>query len=237
MSTPLYKTIQNHIKEKIASGQWEPGFLLPTEKELSNQFGVSRITVTTALRELVKDGIIYRIQGKGTFVAKVEQNTASVSEDSCYKSVASMQLPGEHRCLSLKRRHPSFQESKLLNMSEKQVIIAMERTKLIEGKLSYIERFYLPAQYYLTATDDQLGALHMSELAKVCELHLGKNIVSSEAIMGDQELRNLLQLGPDQPVLHTTLEIFNVQDELVAYIEVFNSTKQKQVFTGGSVGL
>ena len=237
MGNPLYITIQNYIKEKIASKQWEAGAMLPTEKEFSKMFGVSRITVTTALRELVKDGIIYRIQGKGTFVAPTSPVVDQTVSKDQYEAVESMQVPGEHRCLSISRCHPSPHVAKLLNIQEKQVIIAIDRVKYVEGKPSFVERFFLPASYYLEATDEQLGALHMSELAKVCEIPLGKNIVSTEAIMADAELVDLLQLDDQQPILHTTLEIFNQQNEAVAYIEVFNTDKQKQIFVGGDIGL
>lgn len=67
MGVPLYLRIQQYVREKISSGEWPADQLIPSEAELSRQFGCSRITVTNALRELAKEGLIYRIQGKGTF--------------------------------------------------------------------------------------------------------------------------------------------------------------------------
>jgi GntR family transcriptional regulator of arabinose operon len=66
---PLYKKIENYIVEQIRSQNWKPRSRIPSENELSEQFGVSRITVKNALAELVERGVVNRHQGKGTFVA------------------------------------------------------------------------------------------------------------------------------------------------------------------------
>lgn len=65
---PLYAKIRAYIKNKIDSGQLRPGDKVPTEAELMEHFQVSRVTITTSLKQLVEDGLIYRIAGKGTFV-------------------------------------------------------------------------------------------------------------------------------------------------------------------------
>lgn len=80
---PLYTQIYNYVSDGIKAGQWPPAGRLPSEKELSEQFNVSRITVKKALGQLIEEGLIYRIQGKGTFVA-VGQN----GEPALYKSNA-----------------------------------------------------------------------------------------------------------------------------------------------------
>jgi GntR family transcriptional regulator len=70
LPTPLYYQVQEILDEKISLGQWEEGFQLPTEKELARLFNVSTITVKRAVQELVKQGKLYRVRGKGTFVSK-----------------------------------------------------------------------------------------------------------------------------------------------------------------------
>jgi GntR family transcriptional regulator len=65
----LYYQLQEILKEQIESGRWRPGDALPTEMQLTRQFGVSRVCVRQALRILEDDREIVRIQGRGTFVA------------------------------------------------------------------------------------------------------------------------------------------------------------------------
>lgn len=66
---PLYKQIQQFFLDNIQQGNWKPEEKIPSENELSKQFNVSRITIKKALDELVESGLVYRIQGKGTFLA------------------------------------------------------------------------------------------------------------------------------------------------------------------------
>lgn len=65
---PLYQHIFNTLKARIESGELQPGDQLPTEAELSREFKVSRITSKRALTELENANLIYRVQGKGSFV-------------------------------------------------------------------------------------------------------------------------------------------------------------------------
>lgn len=67
---PIYQQIRDYLREEILSRRWKPGDRLPSENELSVQFGGSRITVKQALADLVKEGLVYRIQGRGTFVTE-----------------------------------------------------------------------------------------------------------------------------------------------------------------------
>ena len=63
-----FKTILTQLQMKIISGEWSEGFKMPTEMELCNQFGVSRVTIRRALEELVANGYITRTRGRGSFV-------------------------------------------------------------------------------------------------------------------------------------------------------------------------
>ncbi|MBO7748789.1 GntR family transcriptional regulator [Paenibacillus sp. MWE-103] len=71
---PLYIRIQSHFKEAIRAGQLREGDRIPAEKELLEHFNVSRITVANALGELARDGWIYRVPGRGTFVRGVPED-------------------------------------------------------------------------------------------------------------------------------------------------------------------
>ncbi|MGZ3239218.1 MAG: GntR family transcriptional regulator [Burkholderiaceae bacterium] len=67
---PLYTQVKESLREHILNGQYQAHTQLPAESELSNIFSVSRITVRQALSDLQKEGMIFKIPGKGTFVSK-----------------------------------------------------------------------------------------------------------------------------------------------------------------------
>lgn len=67
---PLYVQIQEHFKDLILNGELKANDKIPSEKEVMEQFSVSRITVANALMQLAKDGWIYRVPGRGSFVSE-----------------------------------------------------------------------------------------------------------------------------------------------------------------------
>ncbi|MDZ7401095.1 MAG: GntR family transcriptional regulator [candidate division KSB1 bacterium] len=67
---PLYLQIVDTIKEKIESGELQPGDQISSQNELAQEYGVSLITVKKALTELIREGVLFSRVGKGTFVAQ-----------------------------------------------------------------------------------------------------------------------------------------------------------------------
>ena len=71
-SKKLSELITRQLLEKITSGQYKPGDLLPPERELTTVFGVSRVVVREGLNSLVSKGILSVRQGRGTTVNSME---------------------------------------------------------------------------------------------------------------------------------------------------------------------
>jgi GntR family histidine utilization transcriptional repressor len=74
-----YSHVKRHLKDGLASGRWNPGELMPSEAELVAQFGVSRMTVNRALRELQSEGLVERVQGVGTFAAQLHPVSSTLT--------------------------------------------------------------------------------------------------------------------------------------------------------------
>jgi GntR family histidine utilization transcriptional repressor len=66
---PAYEQIKRYVIARIEEGMWKPGGLIPSEAELVKEFGVARMTVSRALRELTAERVLTRVQGSGTYVA------------------------------------------------------------------------------------------------------------------------------------------------------------------------
>lgn len=79
---PLYQQIQDYIRQVIASENMKPGDRIPTDKELMDQFNVSKITVVNALTGLANEKLIARVPGKGSFVAEEADSVAAAFSES-----------------------------------------------------------------------------------------------------------------------------------------------------------
>ncbi len=75
---PIYLQIKNTIERRIGSGEWPAGQKLPSENELVDALGVSRMTINRALRELTQEGLIRRVHGIGSFVAEAPRHASLI---------------------------------------------------------------------------------------------------------------------------------------------------------------
>jgi GntR family histidine utilization transcriptional repressor len=76
---PVYLQVKDFVQQHIASGEWRPRDPVPSEATLMQQFGVSRMTVNRALRELTAEGMVTRVQGLGTFVAELHRISSQLT--------------------------------------------------------------------------------------------------------------------------------------------------------------
>jgi GntR family transcriptional regulator, histidine utilization repressor len=78
-SAAPYVRVKHYLKRELAQGRWTPGALMPSEADLVAKFGVSRMTVNRALRELQSEGLIERIQGAGTYAAQLHRVSSTLT--------------------------------------------------------------------------------------------------------------------------------------------------------------
>jgi GntR family transcriptional regulator, histidine utilization repressor len=76
---PAYEQVKAFIKGHIGSGQWKPGDTVPSESQLMTKFGIARMTVNRALRELASEGMVTRVQGSGTRVANLHKISSQLT--------------------------------------------------------------------------------------------------------------------------------------------------------------
>ncbi|MFO1293558.1 MAG: histidine utilization repressor [Rubrivivax sp.] len=101
-----YARVKQHLKEGLAAGRWPPGALMPSEAELVAEFGVSRMTVNRALRELQAEGLVARTQGVGTFAAPLHRVSSTLTIRDLHEEIESR---GHRHCaqVQVQRAEPA----------------------------------------------------------------------------------------------------------------------------------
>ncbi len=102
IALPLYQQIKNDIRQKINDKTWSPGQKLPSENEFVNILEVSRMTVHRALRELTQEGLIHRVHGLGTFVAKPARHASLINLRDIADEIRAAGFTHHCKVLSLK---------------------------------------------------------------------------------------------------------------------------------------
>jgi GntR family histidine utilization transcriptional repressor len=85
--TPAYEQVKSFVRAHISAGEWKPGDTVPSESALMLQFGVSRMTVNRALRELATEGLVTRVQGSGTRVAQLHRISSRLTIRDIHEEV------------------------------------------------------------------------------------------------------------------------------------------------------
>jgi GntR family transcriptional regulator len=142
---PLYQQLAATLRAQIESGQYGTHHRLPSERELSQAFGVSRMTVRQALEALTRAGLIYGRVGKGTFVSepKIDQQLAmltSFSEEIHRRGAA----PSSH-ILRAARISATKEVASALQLDPKASVYTIARVRLSNNLPLAVEYAFLPA--------------------------------------------------------------------------------------------
>jgi GntR family transcriptional regulator len=142
---PLYYQLQEIIRSRIDSGQWGPGQQLPPEADLCKEFNLSRGTVRQALADLVREGMLHRRRGKGSFVAaeKIQQDIQSLTGFSEYaKNVLGANLGS--RLISVKVIPATRSMAKALEISDGSDVVEIRKVKLVDDQPFFLTAAFLP---------------------------------------------------------------------------------------------
>jgi GntR family transcriptional regulator len=151
----LYLQLCEIMKRKIERNEWVVGFQIPTEEELCKMYSVSRVTVRAAVSELVRQGYLFRQQGKGTFVRKQVADelimTASFRELMLESGIAF-----SSDVLARTTMMPVGDISSLLNVPTDKHVIYIKRRTIVENKPAILQEIYIPVHICPSLLDEDI---------------------------------------------------------------------------------
>lgn len=222
--TPLYQQLKDALKADIVGGNLSPHEKVPTERELSNLYNVSRITVRQALTDLTKEGFIYRVQGKGTFVSppKVDQPLFSVTPFE--ETLKSKGIVPSTQLLKWNSEAADFEIATKLAIPISSPVI-----KLTLLGLGNKEPMAIYHSYFSEAFGKEIiKNVELSEISKksFTTIDLYKNISkvkpkmqnqSFEALPADDSTSEILNIPYGAPVFFVTSIIYDTDDRPIEF--------------------
>lgn len=199
---PLYFQLKQHMIEQIEREELKPGDSILSERELSEMFSISRMTVRQALLELVNEGKLIREQGRGTFVAqpKIDQGLyklTSFSEDMVSRGLK----PGAY-VVDVDVTTPPSSVGQVLGLEEKSKTVILTRVRLADEKPMALETTHLPVDRFPELAHESFEGVSLyrllSERYGVAPARASQTI---EVGMPTAREINLLQVRADIPMM------------------------------------
>jgi len=181
MKSPLYIQVKNWVLERIESGDFKLGEKIPTELELESKLGVSRGTIREAFRDLITEGYVIRIPGKGTFIKSREKDTWSIDTlVSVADAFDQKKISYTTKIIDLKTEKADSEISLKLKLGNNSDIIRINRVRSIDGRPVHLSTSFLPIElgFPLLSLD-----LRDKSLYKVMDEVLGIKIERVERIV------------------------------------------------------
>lgn len=216
---PFFLQIEEEIRSLIEDGQLRELDQVPSENELTQRFGVSRMTVRKALDRLVSDGVLFRKAGKGTFVASAK----IIHQPSQALSFSNVMRQHGYRTstivLSAAVTTVAPHIYRGLGLTSGDAVTFIRRLRLVEGLPVAVHQSYLSSDWASVLAHDLTGSL--TELLEQLGAKVARVEDTLEAARADTENAHLLSVEVGTPLIHITGIAYGPDQVPIRYSEAY----------------
>ncbi|WP_412988767.1 GntR family transcriptional regulator [Pediococcus siamensis] len=201
MGSPIYIQIHNEIKKSIEAGKWKIGDRIPAERDLAEQFNVSRMTLRQAIQTLVDEGILERRVGSGTFVAnqKVQEKMSGVTSFTDLM-LAQGKTPSS-KTISYHAGQPSMSESEKLQLKDGELVLRMERIRYADKVPICFETATVPERLVKSFSKAEVTSSLYRTLEQKAGLVPGKATQTVSAMLASEKIAEYLDVKRGEAIL------------------------------------
>lgn len=198
---PIYVQIEEILKQRIYLEEYKIGENIPSERELSLQFDVSRMTVRQSITNLVNSGLLYREKGRGTYVANPKLEQPLMGLTSFTEDMKARGMEPSSKILRFEKIVPPMDIARDLLLEPGEEVFFVARIRSADSKPMAIERTYIPVKVYPELDEKKImGSLYALIEAKFHQ-KIGNAIQQMEAALVSNEDSKYLQINNTAPVL------------------------------------
>lgn len=198
---PMYVQIEEELKRRIDTGEYPVGTAIPSERELTELFGVSRMTVRQSITNLANEGLLYREKGRGTFVAspKVEQPLTGLT--SFTEDMKARGLVPRNKIIHFGQGLPDPDIAGELKLQPDEQVFTVERIRYANDKPMALERTFLPVKLFPGLDEAKLNGSLYSLIEQEQQLTISHASQRMEASLVQKEEAALLEIAMPAPIL------------------------------------
>ncbi len=232
--TPVYYKLQSEIKDKIERGKWKPGVMIPPERVFVEEHRVSIGTVKKAITNLVNEGFLYRIQGKGTFVTDTQSRRNRLRYYRLFKDFSDEESDLRFKLSELKIVNGWKPIRHMLRVRSNQKLIRIKRSMIASGSPLIFSTSFLPEKLFKGLERLPKSHLESQPLYTYLEEHYDVPTIYNQelisAVGADPETSKQLDVPEGTPLLLIEMLSFTYKDKPYEYRISFCRTDSKKVF-------
>ncbi|AZT85023.1 GntR family transcriptional regulator [Marinobacter sp. NP-4(2019)] len=198
---PLYVQIRDSLRRQILDGTYQVHERLPSENEMMSVFGVSRITIRQALRDLHNEGLVFSAQGKGTFVSKPKAVQNVQRLEGFGEAMAAQGYEASARVLSIQQLKAPKAVAAALDLQAGDEAVEVKRVRYLNRSPVCIENSYFPMDVGRQMFSLDLSGDIFPMLENLFGIPLGGADISLDAILADDETQQYLNLKTGEAIL------------------------------------
>lgn len=199
---PLYVQLEEILRLSIVSGEWEANQPILSENELSKVYGLSRMTVRSVITNLVNEGLLYRVQGKGTFVSAPKISTKSPAYQGVREQLEMQGYKIETVIIENLHIPPDNKVANILGIMRNEKIAFVKRVRFADGIPVSIHSSYMPVGLCPKIPTEEL---EKDQLCTILENRYGLRSASVsetlESVLASEEEAKLLMIEKGHPLL------------------------------------
>jgi len=216
--TPLYQVVYQELKQRVAAGTYLPGDKLPSEAELSGEFGVSRITVRRSIHELALDGLVINRHGIGNLVRERPRNV-EIGMANFTSEVAAGRLRLVRTLLEDSNVAATDEVAGKLGLQPGSLTRHLVRLDMEAGAPLSVDEAFIPLPIASDITRGIASSpLFMHEWQIASKLHFVRSQFELNVQAPDGFHQRMLQIGADVPLLVTGELVFDINDSPCLWI-------------------
>lgn len=198
---PIYVQIEEVLKQRIYVGDYKVGEPIPSERDLSKSFDVSRMTVRQSITNLVASGMLYREKGKGTYVAKPKLEQPLNGLTSFTEDMLARGLEPSSKLVKFEKQIAPTEVARDLQLQEHAEVYQLVRIRNADDQPMAIERTYIPVEIFPDLNREIIENSLYQLIEEKYQLKIGNAIQKMEATIVAKEDSKFLQLEQNAVVL------------------------------------
>jgi len=214
---PLYFQVAEHLRHHMIAQKMHQGDLLTTDERVQAEFGVSRATARKAIDELVDEGLVERITGKGTFVTEPRLQVPLPAMLSFTEEILRRGMRPSSRIVSVEWVPASERVAQALGLEAGAHVLRLERIRYADAEPILKTVDVLPERLGIGPEEDFLGSLYELMESRGIRLAECQNLI--EAAVTDRQLSEQLQVKKGFPILALQRTSFDTKGRPVLYEE------------------